>query len=154
MTDIIWNAGFERIQFSTERYDTYADAPQASSAAAFDTRGVNVLAYKPVAARDESRPARRPEPVAEAGEPVSAGDIPASADEVYDAGHLGCGDGPLLTIAQRLKAMAPGAVLEVRSTDAGVVADLPAWCRMVGHAYLGGGDGNDHGRYFIRRKDG
>jgi tRNA 2-thiouridine synthesizing protein A len=153
LTDLIWNAGFERIQFSTERYDTFSDAPQASSAASFDTKGVNILACKPLGARDDFQPARGAEPAAGAEESVGAGDIPASADEVYDAGHLGCGDGPLLAIAQRLKAMPPGAVLEVRSTDAGVAADLPAWCRMVGHAYLGGGDGNDRGRYFIRRKD-
>jgi TusA-related sulfurtransferase len=50
--------------------------------------------------------------------------------------------------------MAPGAVLEIRSTDPGVAADLPAWCRMVGHSYLGGGAGVYHGRYFVRRKDG
>lgn len=80
--------------------------------------------------------------------------IPASADDVYHAGHLGCGDGALLTIAQRLKVLPPGAVLEIRSTDPGVAADLPAWCRMVGHSYLGGGSAEHLGRYFVRRKDG
>lgn len=73
-------------------------------------------------------------------------------DAVFDAGALGCGDGPLLDIAKRLKAMEPGSVLEVRSTDLGVAADLPAWCRMVGHEFLGGGTGEYAGRYRVRRK--
>jgi TusA-related sulfurtransferase len=154
LTEIIWNAGFERIQFSEERYDTYSGAPQASSAAAYDTKGVDILAYKPAGARDETRPARQAEPAAGTIDPDGAGGIPESADAVYDAGHLSCGDGPLLTIAQRLKALPGGAVLEIRSTDPGVAADLPAWCRMVGHRYLGGGHGEYQGRHFIRRKDG
>jgi tRNA 2-thiouridine synthesizing protein A len=79
-------------------------------------------------------------------------DLP-HADEIFDAGALGCGDGPLTQIAARLRAMPPGAVLEVRSTDPGVAADLPAWCRMVGHTYLGGGTSDYAGRYFVRRKD-
>lgn len=74
------------------------------------------------------------------------------ADDVYDAGALGCGDGPLTTIAAKLRAMTPEAVLEIRSTDPGVAADLPAWCRMVGHTFLGGGTGDQKGRYFVRRK--
>lgn len=40
-------AGFEEISFSDERYDTFSDAPQASSAASFGTQGVNVRALKP-----------------------------------------------------------------------------------------------------------
>lgn len=110
------------------------------------------MARKPVGARTGTAPARPAE------EPLDTPDLsegtPATADELYDAGQLGCGDGPLLTIAQRLKAMAPGAVLEIRSTDPGVAADLPAWCRMVGHDFLGGGGGDFQGRYFVRRKDG
>jgi tRNA 2-thiouridine synthesizing protein A len=74
-------------------------------------------------------------------------------DEVYDAGTLGCADGPLLHIAGALKRLPHGAVLEVRSTDPGVIADLPAWCRMVGHTFLGGGQDAYQGRFFIRRKD-
>jgi len=83
---------------------------------------------------------------------LSTAELP-HADEVYDAGSLGCGDGPLTIIAARLRALPAGAVLEVRSTDPGVVADLPAWCRMVGHTYLGGGSGEYTGRYLVRRKD-
>lgn len=34
--------------------------------------------------------------------------------------------------------MSSGAVLKAHSPDARVAADLPAWRRMAGHAYLGG----------------
>ena len=51
----MWNAGFERIAFSERRYDTFSDAPQASSASEFGTQGVNILAYKPTSERRESR---------------------------------------------------------------------------------------------------
>lgn len=154
MAEIIWNAGFERITFSSERYDTFSDAPSASSAAEFGTQGVNILAWKPTGERAGTGPAR---PVGQAtveSAPHNSDAVPTVPDDVYDAGDLGCGDGPLLTIAQRLRALAPGAVLEVRSSDPGVAADLPSWCRMVGHTYLGGGSDTGAGRHFIRRKDG
>ena len=48
MTEIIRNAGFDQIRFSDERYNTFSDAPQASSADAFGTQGVNIWAIKPV----------------------------------------------------------------------------------------------------------
>jgi TusA-related sulfurtransferase len=84
-------------------------------------------------------------------EAIATEELP-EPDDVYDAGPLGCGDGPLMNIAAKLRSMAPGTVLEIRSTDPGVGADLPPWCRMVGHTYLGGGNGEYLGRYFVRRK--
>jgi hypothetical protein len=44
---VIRDAGFEQVRFSDTRYDTFSDAPQASSAAAFGTQGVNFQAMKP-----------------------------------------------------------------------------------------------------------
>lgn len=35
------------IAFSERRYDTFSDAPSASSAAEFETRGVDIRAVKP-----------------------------------------------------------------------------------------------------------
>ena len=48
MTEIMAAAEFVDIRFSTERYDTFSDAPQASSAASFGTQGMNIFARKPV----------------------------------------------------------------------------------------------------------
>jgi tRNA 2-thiouridine synthesizing protein A len=149
------DAGFDKISFSERRYDTFSDAPSASSAAAFGTRGVNIRAVKPIGPRRSRKPAGVSAKVSEPAD--SAGSEPpvsTTADALFDAGSLGCGDGPLMEIAVRLRRMTPGAVLEVRSTDPGVAADLPAWCRMTGHTYLGGGEPGDPGRYFVRRRDG
>lgn len=46
LTEVIRNAGFENIQFSDYRYDTFSDAPQASSAEEFGTKGINFIAFK------------------------------------------------------------------------------------------------------------
>jgi hypothetical protein len=40
-------AGFVTIEFSAHRYNTFSDAPAASSAAAFGTQGVDIRALKP-----------------------------------------------------------------------------------------------------------
>jgi hypothetical protein len=40
-------AGFAAVEFSSRRYDTFLDAPSASSAAEFGTQGVDVRAVKP-----------------------------------------------------------------------------------------------------------
>jgi len=85
-------------------------------------------------------------------EGAPSGPLP-EPDDVFDAGALGCGDGPLTRIAATLKHMPAGSVLEVRSSNPGVTTELPAWCRMVGHRYLGEGDSAGRGRYFIQRKD-
>lgn len=92
-----------------------------------------------------------PDPFPEASR-ARRGTLP-EPDEVFDAGSLGCGDGPLPRIAATLKRMPPGSVLEVRSTNPGVSADLPAWCRMVGHDFLGERSDTGQGRYVIQRKD-
>lgn len=74
----------------------------------------------------------------------------APAYEVHallDAGSGGCEEGALLKLRELISGLQPGQVLEVRSTDAGVREDLPAWCRMTGHEYLGA----IGARHFVRR---
>jgi hypothetical protein len=44
---IIEAAGFVEVEFSSRRYDTFSDAPSASSAAEFETQGVDIRAVKP-----------------------------------------------------------------------------------------------------------
>jgi NADPH-dependent 2,4-dienoyl-CoA reductase/sulfur reductase-like enzyme/peroxiredoxin family protein/TusA-related sulfurtransferase/rhodanese-related sulfurtransferase len=56
-------------------------------------------------------------------------------DEKLDASGLCC-PGPIVALAGKLKAMQPGQVLEVRSTDGGFLSDVPAWCRSTGNALL------------------
>ena len=76
-------------------------------------------------------------------------DIAVSA--VCDGGDQGCGGGLLMLMLQAMKRLAPGDVLEVRSTDPGVREDLPAWCRMTGNELLAGQEGEQRNRYFLRK---
>ena len=70
------------------------------------------------------------------------------ADLMWDFGGAGCEEGALLKIRSLVARLAPGEVLEVRSTDPAAHEDLPAWCRLTGHEFL-----HAHGhRYFVRKR--
>ena len=71
-----------------------------------------------------------------------------------DGGDQGCGGGLLMLMLQAMKRLEPGAVLEVRSTDAGVREDLPAWCRMTENELLAEQEGEQRNRYFVRKANG
>lgn len=43
---------------------------------------------------------------------------------------------PVIRVQNRIAALAPGDVLEVRCTDPGTRSDIPAWCRINGHQVL------------------
>ena len=43
---------------------------------------------------------------------------------------------PVIRTQDRVKRMAAGEQLEVICTDPGVMQDIPAWCRINGHAVL------------------
>lgn len=43
------SVGFVDVRFSEQRYDVFSDAPSASSAEEFGTRGVNIAACKRLA---------------------------------------------------------------------------------------------------------
>ena len=55
-------------------------------------------------------------------------------DLEWNAGEMSCGD-LVLELRRRVRE-APGRVIKVIALDAGAPADLPAWCRMTGHALL------------------
>lgn len=71
------------------------------------------------------------------------------ADATWDAGDLGCGD-LLLQLRFRIETLEPGRVLRLVALDPGAPADLPAWCRLTGHALVAA----EHPVYFIRRREG
>jgi tRNA 2-thiouridine synthesizing protein A len=70
------------------------------------------------------------------------------ADSEWDAGDLGCGE-LALGLRVRLEAMSPGRVLKLIARDPGARADIPAWCRLTGHALVM----EQHPVYLIRRKE-
>jgi len=81
------------------------------------------------------------------------GELP-EPDALCEGGDLDCGSGLLLLIREALVPLAPGGVLLVRSRESSVREDLPAWCRMVGHALLGEREQGASGRGFWLRKKG
>jgi hypothetical protein len=86
-------------------------------------------------------------------EPELAALVP---DRLLDGGDLDCGSGLILLIRDSMLAVPEGGVLEMRSVEATVTNDLPPWCRMVGHEYLGNlpGDSARQRRFFVRRGGG
>ncbi|HTF88659.1 MAG TPA: OsmC family protein [Planctomycetota bacterium] len=74
------------------------------------------------------------------------------ADAVCEGGDLDCGSGLLLIIREAFEPLAPGGVLEIRSSEISVKEDLPAWCRMVGHALLAAVPSQGRSiSYFVRK---
>lgn len=71
---------------------------------------------------------------------------PATSE--WDAGDLSCGD-LVLELRQRLGALAPGAIFKLTARDSGAPQDLPAWCRLTGHALVRA----EPPVYWIRRKE-
>lgn len=44
---------------------------------------------------------------------------------------------PVIRTQNQVASLPNGALLEVLCTDPGVLQDIPAWCRVHGHEYLG-----------------
>lgn len=75
-------------------------------------------------------------------------------DTVFDGGDLDCGSGLILLIREHMLETRVNGILEMRSREPTVADDLPPWCRMAGHAYLGKTRGDGFTRYFVRRGQG
>ncbi|MDR3632071.1 MAG: OsmC family protein [Desulfocapsaceae bacterium] len=72
-------------------------------------------------------------------------------DHMFDGGDLDCGSGLILLIRENMLQVPAGGILEMRSHEPTVADDLPPWCRMSGHAYLGKEAGQGSNRYFVRK---
>lgn len=53
-----------------------------------------------------------------------------------DGGDLGCGE-LLVLLHRRVRDEPAGTVVAVTTSDAAARIDLPAWCHLTGHRYLG-----------------
>ncbi|MCW2502813.1 MAG: putative SirA-like protein [Actinomycetia bacterium] len=56
---------------------------------------------------------------------------------------------PVITLARRIAEAEPGETVRVLADDPAARADIPAWCRMKNHDYLGE---PEPGTYEIRKK--
>lgn len=70
---------------------------------------------------------------------------------VFDGGDMGCGE-LVMALAREMRGLAAGEPIEVRTTDPGADADLPAWARMAGHRFEGALPREGATRRFLVRK--
>jgi TusA-related sulfurtransferase len=59
---------------------------------------------------------------------------------------------PVIDLAKRISEVAIGGVVAVVSDDPAAAADVPAWCRMRGHDYVGEGPEPVGTAYLVRRR--
>jgi len=74
-------------------------------------------------------------------------EVTPRADAAWDAGDMGCGE-LVLHLKVRMAALEPGQVFKVTARDLGAPEDMPAWCRITGHALVHA----DHPDYWLRRR--
>src|SRR5438105_5368894 len=68
-----------------------------------------------------------------------------------DGGALGVGTGLLMLLREAMETLPGGAVVAVRTSDPAVEHDLPAWCRVMAHTYLGTTPADDGSTYYYRK---
>ncbi|HZN63538.1 MAG TPA: sulfurtransferase TusA family protein [Planctomycetota bacterium] len=90
------------------------------------------------------RPAKSRKPLMST--PAPGASSPSGSE--WDAGDMGCGD-LVLELRLRLGRLSPGAELRLTARDPGAPEDIPAWCRLTGHALVE----SKHPHYRIRRKE-
>jgi tRNA 2-thiouridine synthesizing protein A len=58
------------------------------------------------------------------------------SDAILDCKGLSC-PMPIVKLAQKIKDLQSGQVLELLADDVGAKEDVPAWCKRTGNEYLG-----------------
>jgi len=58
---------------------------------------------------------------------------------------------PIVKTKKAMNEVAEGQVLEIQATDKGSVADLAAWCKTVGHQYIGSHEENGVFYHYLRK---
>ena len=72
------------------------------------------------------------------------------SDVVLDCFGLLC-PMPIIQTSQKIKEMPVGHVLEVQSTDKGILEDMPAWCRQTGQEFLGSDQDGDVFKVYVKK---
>jgi len=68
-----------------------------------------------------------------------------------DARAMAC-PGPLLEAKKAIGSVPVGGVLEIMSGDKGSREDIPAWCKKIGHEYMGVLEHDGYESLFVTRK--
>jgi len=80
-------------------------------------------------------------------------DLDLNAIEVsstVDARGSAC-PGPLLEAKKGIGKVRVGEILEIYSSDAGTLKDIPVWAKKVGHEYLGTLKADGYDKLFVKR---
>jgi TusA-related sulfurtransferase len=75
------------------------------------------------------------------------------ADVTLDCYGLLC-PMPIIQTAKTIAGMKVGEVLEVVSTDRGILSDMPAWCRTTGQEFLVSEDEGDVIKVYVKKVKG
>ena len=71
------------------------------------------------------------------------------SDQVVDARATSC-PGPILAAKKAIGSIPVGGVMEVLASDTGTLKDL-AWCKKMGHDFLGSIDDAGYLQLFLRK---
>ena len=69
---------------------------------------------------------------------------------IVDARGVSC-PGPILAAKKQIAGVGVGNVMEVLATDSGTLKDIPAWCKKMGHEFLGSFDEAGSIHLFLRK---
>ncbi len=72
------------------------------------------------------------------------------ADKSLDCVGLYC-PMPIIKTASAVKELKKGEVLEVLADDKGIKEDMPAWCRITGHDFLGLEEENGIFKVYVKK---
>lgn len=72
------------------------------------------------------------------------------ADKIVDARGVSC-PGPLLAAKKAMTEVQAGQILEVKSSDAGTLRDLPLWANKMGYTFLGSMEESGYNRLFVKK---
>jgi tRNA 2-thiouridine synthesizing protein A len=72
------------------------------------------------------------------------------SDLIVDARATSC-PGPILAAKKAIGQIPVGGVMEVLASDTGTLKDLPAWCRKMGHDYMGSVDDAGYLQLFLKK---
>lgn len=74
------------------------------------------------------------------------------ADEKLDCIGLYC-PMPIIKLAEKIKDLKEGEILEIIADDEGVKTDIPAWCKSIGQEFLEiEKDKDGYYRVYVRKK--
>ena len=71
-------------------------------------------------------------------------------DATLDCRGLSC-PMPIVKLAQKIKEIQPGQVLELLADDIGSKVDVPAWCNRTGNECLETEEDNGIFKYYIKK---